>query len=1539
MHIKWIVKHGSSLSQNLSGLIVFIFLILSGGIELIAANLPSGFSESTVPGPTGNNWNEAVGMTFDATGRMYVWERAGKVWIREYGTTTWQLLLDISEEVGSWGDYGLLGFAIDPDFRVNGRVYLLYGVDRHYLLNFGTPNYNPAANEYNQATIGRITRYTARASDSFRSIDYSTRFVLVGDTKSSGFPLTHDSHGVGTLAFGSDGTLLASCGDGASWTVDDVGSGPDTAYAQALADGIIQPKENVGAYRAQLVDSLSGKILRIDPVTGNGLPGNPFFDPSNPRAARSRVWALGLRNPYRFTVRPQTGSHFPEDANPGVLYIGDVGYVTWEELNICSAPGQNFGWPVYEGVDIHPSYSSASPSNRDALNPLYPNSGCSQYFLFRDLIKQNTTVLANQPPYNNPCNGSQKIPLAIPQFQHSPPAIDWKHFTTQVQTWTYNQAGIASPVNIGSGSPVSGSMFAGNCSIGGVWYTGTDFPVQFRNTYFHAEYGDGWIKSFVFDANNKPVSISNFASVGGAIIGLTTHPIDGNLYYISGLNIRRITYASSGNLPPTAIASADNLYGPGPLSVQFTGTNSSDPERLPLSYSWQFGDGTPDSTQANPLHTFTAVAGVPTPYRVTLTVTDSTGQTSSTTILIAVNNTPPAVTITSPLDNALYPMSAPTVFNLTANVLDAESPDSQLTYTWQKFLHHDNHEHPDSQDTNHITTTLINPIGCDGVVYYYRIELTVTDPTGLSTRKEIKIFPDCGAPNTPPTISDISDQTTAVGVSVGPIPFIVGDAETQVANLQVAANSSNPALVPNGNIAFGGGGANRTVTISPLPGQAGTTTITISVTDGPSVVSDSFTLTVTGTTTPPSTVVATYAFDEGSGDRVADASGNGNFGSLNQTTWTAGKFGNALSFNGSSSWVAINHVPSMNLARGMTLEAWVYPTTATGWRTIIMKETSSSLAFALYGNDNASRSAIYVNTGGSDVAANGTSQLPLNTWTHLAATFDGSSLRLYVNGSLIRTQSVSGSIISSTGPLRIGGNAIWNEFFAGRIDEVRIYSRALTASEIQSDMTTPITVSNTTVPDVILQSQSAALSSLTSAGLSPGSISTASSSTVNAGFVLSQTPTFGTQVPVGSSVDLLVSSGPPPIPAPNLVGQTESDAIITLNALGLNPGSLDRIYSGTVTAGIIISQTPTSGTPVAPGSAINVKISLGPPPPVIVPGLLDQSFLSASNLIIISGLSLGTVSSQSSSTVSEGKVLSQSPDAGAQVVAGSSVSFILSSGPPLIVVPNVVGKPQLSAQSMITAAGLAVGTVSQAASSSIPSGSVASQSPGSGTQIPIGGMVNLVISTGAPPVVILAEKLVFSDGNGARTTAGFSSQGAGRVLIAFAASDGPTSGGQQLTISGAGLTWQLVKRSNGQLGSAEIWSALAPNQLNNVTVKSTQKNTAFHQSLTIVVFSGAKGVGASNASNSLTGAPTVSLTTTAANSLVYGVGNDWTQAISRSIGQGQSMLHEWVDTAVGDSFWVQWRTSPVDLPSQVQLNDVAPTANRWNFAAVEILSK
>ncbi len=722
---------------------------LSGGAA--PPTLPPGFSIQNV----GTGWVRPVGIAFDPSpegkNRAYVWERGGKIWLLENGVKATQPMLDISEEVGWWGDHGLMGVALDPNFQRNGYIYLLYIVDRHYLLYYGTSSYSPTANEYNAATIGRITRFTARASDGFRSVDPASRKILVGETASTGFPVLHQSHSAGTLAMGTDGTLLVSFGNAASFEGLDVGKGAGNSYStQALADGIMTPKEDVGSYRSQLVDSLDGKILRIDPNTGDGVVGNPFYDPANPRAPRSRVWAMGLRNPFRFALRPNTGSHLPAEANPGVIYVGDVGDYDWEEIDVIDRPGQNFGWPVFQGLTASwGQWYNPPVANLDAPNPL------GGYFSFANLVVQETLA---SPSWPNPKNTTLQIPATIPRFMHTRPVLDFGRGKSTspvgpVRTGVFSGT-TAAVVNIGDpSSPVSGPQFNSSCSIGGCFYTGTNFPQSYRGTYFWADYSEGWIKNVVFDDNNRPTQVTDFATVNSPVC-LNVEPTSGALYYCNVIDnlVSKIIYAPGGNLEPVAVAAADVTVGPAPLSVTFSSAGSVDPDGFPLTYQWDFGDGTV-SSDPNPTHVFTA-AGTQ-KFNVQLTVTDIANAAVSANVAVFVNHTLPQVTILSPVDGAKYLLTGVTEYILSRKV--SEVPGHPTTTQWDMAVHHNNHEHPEAPVIGNQAAVTISPIANDAFdQYYYRIQATVTDDLGASVVREVRLYPN--ETNVPPTIAWSVDQ-------------------------------------------------------------------------------------------------------------------------------------------------------------------------------------------------------------------------------------------------------------------------------------------------------------------------------------------------------------------------------------------------------------------------------------------------------------------------------------------------------------------------------------------------------------------------------------------------------------------------------------------------------------------------------------------------------------------------------------------------------------------------------------------------------------
>jgi chitodextrinase len=205
----------------------------------------------------------------------------------------------------------------------------------------------------------------------------------------------------------------------------------------------------------------------------------------------------------------------------------------------------------------------------------------------------------------------------------------------------------------------------------------------------------------------------------------------------------------------------------------------------------------------------------------------------------------------------------------------------------------------------------------------------------------------------------------------------------------------------------------------------------------------------------PAGLVAAYGFDEGSGSSVADASGNGNTGSISGATWTAGKFGNALSFNGSTSRVTVADSASLHLSGAMTLEAWVKPNVTTNsWRDVIYKGNDNYYLMAA--TTSSSRPAGGGTFGGANGNVFGAAALPVGSWAHIAVTYDGSALRFFLNGSQAGSTVKTGAISSSTNPLSIGSDSIFGQYFNGAIDEARVYSTALTAAQITTDMGTAV---------------------------------------------------------------------------------------------------------------------------------------------------------------------------------------------------------------------------------------------------------------------------------------------------------------------------------------------------------------------------------------------------------------------------------------------------------------------------------------------------
>jgi len=216
--------------------------------------------------------------------------------------------------------------------------------------------------------------------------------------------------------------------------------------------------------------------------------------------------------------------------------------------------------------------------------------------------------------------------------------------------------------------------------------------------------------------------------------------------------------------------------------------------------------------------------------------------------------------------------------------------------------------------------------------------------------------------------------------------------------------------------------------------------------------------------------------------------------------------------------------------------------------------------------------------------------------------------------------------------------------------------------------------------------------------------------------------------------------------------------------------------------------------------------------------------------------------------------------------------------------------------------------------------------------------VSVTVDNSTPPKVIGIDALVFQDSNGTLETPPFSTSTASNLLVAFVGYDGPVASPQTASVSGAGLTWQLASRSNAEYGASEIWWAKATSILSSVTVSSQPGIAGYNGSLTVIAFTNASGPGIAGEASAPTGAPDVYVPAVKAGSWVFAMGNDWDGAVARTPVSGQMVVHEWVDTSVGDTFWVQSTETPLAGDGVVNIHDTSPTDHRWNFAALEIVA-
>ncbi|MEV6834042.1 PQQ-dependent sugar dehydrogenase [Streptomyces sp. NPDC051133] len=550
-------------------------------------------------------------------------------------------------DVYSHDEEGLQGVGVDPDFTHNRFVYLYYAPPLNTPAG-DAPETGTAADFAPFDGVNRLSRFVLNTDG---TLDKASEKKILDVSTTRGLCC----HVGGDIDFDADGNLYLSTGDD---------SNPFQSDGYSPLDERADRNPGFDAQRtAGNTNDLRGKILRIK-VNADGsysIPDGNLFPPGTAKT-RPEIYAMGFRNPFRFSVDKKTGILYVGDygpdagaADPGRGPAGQV------EFARVTKPG-NFGWPYCTGAnDPYVDYDFATKTSGATFDCSAPKNDSPHNTGLTDLPPAQPAWI----PYDGP---------SVPEFGD------------------------------GSESPMGGPVYHYDATL--------DSPVKFPEAYdgdfFAGEFGRRWIKRITSDADGKVQSINDIPWTGTQVMDMAFGP-DGALYVLDygtswfggddNSGLYRIENATDGH-SPVARAVADRTSGQAPLKVAFSSAGSSDQDGDALTYSWDFGDGA-TSTAADPTHKYKKNGT----YTATVTAKDSTGRTGSASVQVVVGNTAPKVTLELPQDGQLFGFGDAVPFKVkVTDPEDGRAIDcSKVTVTF--ILGHDTHGHP-----------LTSAQGCSGTI-------------------------------------------------------------------------------------------------------------------------------------------------------------------------------------------------------------------------------------------------------------------------------------------------------------------------------------------------------------------------------------------------------------------------------------------------------------------------------------------------------------------------------------------------------------------------------------------------------------------------------------------------------------------------------------------------------------------------------------------------------------------------------------------------------------------------------------------------------